>query len=160
VDTVTRSLQAAPGLSSPPSISFLPRLPSPPIRTAVQGVITATFLSLFFLLNHFHLLRQSFLTPVVGVITSDWDLGCCRAPIPALKARLEREEKETCLLIASKGPGRGWAEGGLRGEVPASPSDGKVQGMPCLGTGRTTCVQKIKRGPVVGNSLECHPGNI
>lgn len=40
--------------------SLLPPLsPSLPIATAVKGVITAPFLSLFFLFNHFHLLRQS-----------------------------------------------------------------------------------------------------
>lgn len=43
-----------PCISLPPPLSL-----SLPIVTVVQGVITATFLSLFFLLNHFHLLKQS-----------------------------------------------------------------------------------------------------
>lgn len=54
--------EGLPFVFSSSSSHPLPPLLSPslPILTTVQGVITATFLSLFFLLNHFHLLKQSF----------------------------------------------------------------------------------------------------
>lgn len=112
------SPRACPQPSPPPRlpISLLaPLSPSLPILTVVQGVITAPFLSLFFLLNHFHLLRPSFFWLLLWEsVTSSWDLGVCRAPIPAPVARLGRGAREM-LSNLHQGPwtwlGQEWTRG-------------------------------------------------
>lgn len=110
-----RSWSSAPhGREQPPPLLPRPPLSPSPHCNPVQGVITAPSLSLFFLLNHFHLLKQSSLLLLAREpVPPPTPAGVWRprAPMPPPRAspgNLDLTGREAGLPCCSRG-------GGLRG---------------------------------------------